>query len=245
MADLSNHNWVDFNSSDSAIFDVVRGYPSDPGYATYPLLDNRLVPSAPGSANLTLTFGNASTVVAVNVQDTYQPTWPRAGNATDTTLEITANMTGDYTIVFRAVPSAGLDLAGAPPSAADIEGSGAVTLVADAARGPHFYAANATGLTPGTNYTVLLAVRSGLALATGVTALSGALVPDTQPPSFTAAWLVSGGGGANASTGSFSVALDLGLDEPGAVSFAIYGDPACITACNASPNPMLLNTATS
>jgi hypothetical protein len=31
MADLSNHNWVDFNSSDSAIFDVVRGYPSDPG----------------------------------------------------------------------------------------------------------------------------------------------------------------------------------------------------------------------
>lgn len=186
------------------------------------------MPFAPGTADLRLSLhGAANASIAVSVEDTYQPTWPRASPAGDTAAALTANMSGDFSVLFRAVPSAGLDLAGDPPSAAWVEGSGAVSLAADAARGPHFYAATAGGLMPGTNYTLLLAVRGGLSLSSGVTALSGLLVPDTAPPSFTAARLV--GQASNASEGGFALTLDLGLSEAGALSYAIYGDPACIT----------------
>jgi hypothetical protein len=197
-------------------------------YATYPLLDNRLVPFSAGSAALTLGFGGSNTSVAVSILDTYQPAWPQTGPATDKTLEIAANMTAPgFTITFHALPSAALDLQGSPPSPGDIEGGGGVALVADPARGPSFYAAIASGLTPGTNYTLLLAVRSGLVLSGGVTALAGALVPDTQPPSFTAATLVEQV--ADLQTGTLTLDVDLGLDETGAVAYALYGDPHCIT----------------
>jgi len=192
------------------------------------MLDNRLVPFAAGTATLTVSYGSSRNIsVAVSVQDTYLATWPRAAGATDTTVYIAANMTGDYTVMFRAVPSNQLDLVGAPPSASDVEGSGAVTLVADTEHGANFYGATASGLSPGTNYTLLLAVRSGVTLSSGVTALSGMLIPDTQPPTFTSARLV--GEASNTTVGGFTVSLDLGLNEAGTVAFAVYGDPDCLT----------------
>lgn len=197
-------------------------------YATYPLLDNRLVPSRAGSARLDVSYQGAANVsVAVSVEDTYLPTWPRAGPSNDTSAVLAANMSGPFTVVFRAEPSAGLDLAGAPPSPGDIEAAGGIALAADAARGPYFYAAAAANLAPGTNYTLLLAVRGGLSLSSGVTALSGLLVPDTVAPSFTGPRLL--GEDSNSTDGSFRLSLSLGLDEAGAVSYAVYGDPDCIT----------------
>jgi hypothetical protein len=137
-------------------------------------------------------------------------------------------MTGPgFTVTLLALPSDDVDLASDPLAPEQIEGGGGAALAADPARGPGFYSGTATGLAPGTNYTLLLSARSGLALAGGVTALVGALVPDTQPPSFTVAALVRQA--ADAGSGSLSLDVDVGLDEPGAVAWALYGDPACIT----------------
>ncbi|KAI8463288.1 MAG: hypothetical protein J3K34DRAFT_496093 [Monoraphidium minutum] len=228
MTDVNSRAWLGLNSSDPAVLSVARPYPVDPDVT--PAIDNRLLPATPGAATLSLAFGDAVSRLAVSVEDTYQPTWPRAGGATDTSLEVTANMTGEYEVLFRAVPTASLDLAGDPPSAAAIVAAGAVALAADPARGPHFYAATAAGLAPGSDYTLLLVVRSGLTLSSGVTALTGALVPDTTPPSFTAAALASGAAAtAVPQSGTLSFDLALGLDEAGTVSYALYGDPACIT----------------
>ncbi len=57
-------------------------------------------------------------------------------------------------------------------------------MVKDASQGPFFYTYTATGLTPATNYTILVVVQSGVTLSPGVTAITGLLTPDTQPPSF-------------------------------------------------------------
>ncbi|GBF99606.1 hypothetical protein Rsub_12070 [Raphidocelis subcapitata] len=219
---LANRAWVALSSSDAAVLSVMRGYPSIPDYATFPLLDNRLVPLAPGSATLSLAFGNATTYVSIDVADTYQPTWPRAGSATDTAVQVSANMSaGGFAISVRALPSAGLDLQAEPPSAASVV-QGGVLLSADTGRGPGFYAGAVTGLSPGTNYTLLLAVGSGLSLSSGVTALVGALVPDTVPPSFTAAAVSAA---AADPSGSYALTLDISLDEGGTLAYAAYPAP--------------------
>lgn len=115
--------------------------------------------------------------------------------------------------------------------------------MADPTRGPNFLTANSTGLTPGTNYTVLAAVRlssggssSTTAASPTVVALTGLLVPDTAPPTFTKATVkaVTPGRGSNGSSSvagatTFSIQMDLGLNEDGRVYYAVYGDPACIT----------------
>lgn len=121
-----------------------------------------------------------------------------------------------------------------------------VSLLPDAAGGSHFLTATSTGLQPGTNYTVLAAVRlagsgagNAQAASPTVVALTGLLVPDTAPPSFTKAVVkaVTPGTGSNGSSTtvgatSFSIQVDLGLSEDGRVYYAVYGDPACITgAC--------------
>ena len=210
--------------------------PPSPDYATSPLIGNRLVPLATGSATLTVAFGgdgapaSAAADIAVSVVDTYAPAWPRAGNATDTTAALAANMTApDLSVIFRLVASAALDLDGAPPTASSVEGSGAVTLVADPSGGPNFFSATATGLKPGTNYTALLAVRSGATLASGVTALSGLLVPDTRPPDFTGVRLLDQPADGTAPTGTFKLSLDVGVSEAGAVAYAVYHDGGCLT----------------
>jgi hypothetical protein len=119
-----------------------------------------------------------------------------------------------------------------------------VSLLPDAAGGSHFLTATSTGLQPGTNYTVLAAVRlagsgAGAAQAASptVVALTGLLVPDTAPPTFTKAVVKAvtpgtGGNGSSTAVGatSFSIQLDLGLNEDGRVYYAVYGDPACITS---------------
>jgi hypothetical protein len=118
-----------------------------------------------------------------------------------------------------------------------------VSLVADLTRGPNFLTTTSTGLTPGTNYTVLAAVRlssggssSTTAASPTVVALTGLLVPDTAPPTFTKATVKavtpgSGGNGSSSAAGAttFSIQMDLGLNEVGRVYYAVYGDPACIT----------------
>jgi hypothetical protein len=180
------------------------------------------VPLAPGSATLSLAFGNATDAVAVEVADTYQPTWPRAGNATDTAVQVSANMSaGGFAISVRALPSAGLDLGAEPASAASVVREGSL-LAADPGGGAGFYAGAATGLSPGTNYTLLMAVGSGLSLSSGVTALVGALVPDTAPPSFTAA---SVSAAVADPSGSIALTLDVGLDEGGTLAYAAYPAP--------------------
>lgn len=123
-----------------------------------------------------------------------------------------------------------------------------VSLLPDAAGGSHFLTATSTGLQPGTNYTVLAAVRlagsgagNAQAASPTVVALTGLLVPDTAPPSFTKAVVkaVTPGTGSNGSSTtvgatSFSIQVDLGLSEDGRVYYAVYGDPACITGACAS-----------
>lgn len=119
-----------------------------------------------------------------------------------------------------------------------------VSLVADAARGPNFLTATSTGLLPGTNYTVLASVRlsggsssSSQAASPTVLALTGLLVPDTAPPSFTTAVVravapgVVGSNGSSSTAGAttFSIQMDLALNEDARVYYAVYGDPACIT----------------
>lgn len=100
--------------------------------------------------------------------------------------------------------------------------------MADATSGPFFLSATASSLVPGTNYTLLASVRQGSVLSPGVTALTGLLVPDTTPPSFTHSAVLSAAH-STSQTGKFSVQMDLGLDEQGQVHYAVYGDPACIT----------------
>ena len=108
-------------------------------YATYANLDNRLVPLAPGVAALTLSFqGAANTSVAVSVEDTYQPSWPRATPADDTSALVTANMTAGAMVSVRLFPSMGLDLT-ADLAPEQIEGGGGVSLVADSAQGASFF----------------------------------------------------------------------------------------------------------
>lgn len=118
-----------------------------------------------------------------------------------------------------------------------------VSLVAEPARGANFLTATSTGLSPGTNYTVLAAVRlagsgasNSQAASPTVVALTGLLVPDTAPPSFTKAAVKAvtpgrGGNGSSTAAGAttFSIQMDVGLNEDGRVYYAVYGDPACIT----------------
>ena len=96
---------------------------------------------------------------------------------------------------------------------------------ADAASGPSFYRDVAQRLKPATQYTALLAVRSSAFLAPSVTAITGILTPDTQAPSFASVALVNG----SADAASFFLTLDLALDEPGFVSYAIYRSLPCVT----------------
>lgn len=116
-------------------------------------------------------------------------------------------------------------------------------MVADPSQGPNFLTATATSLTSGTNYTVLAVVAStsggssgsgsngGLAFSPTVTALSGLLVPDTVPPSFTRAAVTAAApdtGATGAADGTFSMNVELGLNEAGQVYYGVYGDPVCI-----------------
>ena len=202
------------------------------GYS--PAVDNLLQPRGLGSAHLLLNYGHATQAsVVVDVVETYQPTWPRAGSATDASVWVAAAMLANFTVSALASPSDNLDLYGVPPTPAAVEGAGAVALV-QAPQTPAsgeitgaYFATNLTGLTSGTNYTVLLVVRDGTTLGGGVVALSGVLVPDTAPPSFTSAELV--GATADPVSRTFSLAVNIGLDEPGTVAFAVYGDPGCMT----------------
>lgn len=92
---------------------------------------------------------------------------------------------------------------------------------------------NATGLLPGTNYTVLMAVRSGLTLSPGVTALTGVLIPDNHPPDFGVVKL-SGDPTIDAANWRFTAKLDITISEKGVVNYAVYGAPSCITGKQAS-----------
>eukprot|EP00878_Enallax_costatus_P001414 GHUV01001564.1.p1 GENE.GHUV01001564.1~~GHUV01001564.1.p1 ORF type:complete len:325 (-),score=58.70 GHUV01001564.1:2550-3524(-) len=103
-----------------------------------------------------------------------------------------------------------------------------VSMVADATQGPYYFAATASGLQPGTNYTMLSTVRQGSTLSPGLTALTGVLVPDTTPPSFTKS-VVKVPATPSVITGDWTVQVDIALNEQGKVFFAIYGDPDCIT----------------
>jgi hypothetical protein len=105
--------------------------------------------------------------------------------------------------------------------------TGGVSLLQDSSQGPFYYSATATGLSPGTNYSILLAVKAGVDVSPGVTAVTSLLVPDNGPPSFTRTRLVSVT--SDPVVGSFTMKMDLGIDEPGAVNYAVYGNPACIT----------------
>lgn len=117
-------------------------------------------------------------------------------------------------------------------------------------RGLNFLTATSTGLAPGTNYTVLAAVRlsgsaggaasssstgssSGQAASPSVVALTGLLVPDTAPPSFTKTAVKgvkpTNGSATGVGSGTFTIQLDLGLSEDGRVYYAVYRDPGCIT----------------
>jgi hypothetical protein len=60
-----------------------------------------------------------------------------------------------------------------------------------------------------------------------VTVLSGLLVPDTSPPSFTNSSLIS----MKVPPGDdrFYAQMQINISEPGTVFFAVYGDPQCIT----------------
>lgn len=80
---------------------------------------------------------------------------------------------------------------------------------------------------PGTNYSVLLAVRAGLVVSPGVTAVTGLLVPDNNPPSFTTTLLT--GAASDPALGTFTLKMTIGIDEPGGVYYAVYGNPRCIT----------------
>lgn len=118
-----------------------------------------------------------------------------------------------------------------------------ISLLADATHGPNFLTATSSGLNPGTNYTVLATVRmagssasNSQAASPTMVALTGLLVPDTAPPSFTKAAVnaVTPGTGSNGSSTAagattFSIQMDIGLSEDGRVYYAVYGDPACIT----------------
>lgn len=137
-------------------------------------------------------------------------------------------MTANATISAVLVPSAGLDYGNITPGG--VEAGGGVTLLPDAGGGPASFSATIGALTPGTDYTVLLAVRRGTALASGVLALSGLLVPDTTPPSFAIARLAGTSVPPDSVDGRWSVRLDVGLDELGLVRYAMYrDDAACIT----------------
>lgn len=119
-----------------------------------------------------------------------------------------------------------------------------VSLVTDPARGANFLTATSSNLIPGTNYTVLAAVSlssggasSSQAASPTILALTGLLVPDTAPPSFTKAAVRSvmpsvssnSSSSAAAGDGTFSVQIDIGLNEEGRVYYVVYGDPSCIT----------------
>lgn len=119
-----------------------------------------------------------------------------------------------------------------------------VSLITDPARGANFLTATSSNLIPGTNYTVLAAVSlssggasSSQAASPTILALTGLLVPDTAPPSFTKATVraVMPSIGSNSSTGAaagdgtFSIQIDIGLNEEGRVYYVVYGDPGCIT----------------
>eukprot|EP00879_Flechtneria_rotunda_P000373 GHRR01000465.1.p1 GENE.GHRR01000465.1~~GHRR01000465.1.p1 ORF type:complete len:1109 (+),score=342.16 GHRR01000465.1:4020-7346(+) len=227
MVDLNNQAYLTLNSSDTSVAQVLTGFPPpNDNYPSYGLLGNRLVPFTAGNTTITSTFSTRSRSIAVTIKDTYQPTWPTAAALNDTSVLITANMSEAYTVVYQLVPGSQLNLAADPPLAVKINRAG-VSLVADMTQGPSFYSATANNLAPGTNYTLLAAVRRDLVLSPGVTVLAGVLVPDTMPPSFTksAALAVT----ANAAGDKFTVKMHVGINEQGGVYYAIYGDPGCIT----------------
>lgn len=171
-------------------------------------------------------FGSSSRSIGLQVEDTFQDSWPRVAGINDTSFTITANMSSssNWTVTAWVQPSSQLDLAANPPTAADVEKNG-LALQPDGASGPTFYADLASQLKPATVYTALLAVRSSAFLAPSVTAVTGIMTPDTQAPSLTSVALLN----SSADSTHFFLTLELGMDEPGFISYALYRDVPCVT----------------
>eukprot|EP00775_Hariotina_reticulata_P010661 gene10661-10820_t len=230
--DLNNRQYLQLNSSNTAVAKILASYPPPlDSYPSYTWLDNRLVPFSSGNTTLTATFGNTSRSTELVIKDTYQPGWPQATALSDTSALIAVNMTDAFTVKFQLLPSASLAAplgAAGLLNASDVLQKG-IALLPNATGAPYYYSAVASGLTPGTNYTLLAAVSYGtVAASPGVTVLSGLLVPDTSPPSFTNTSLVS----MKVPSGDdrFYAQMQINISEPGTIFFAVYGNPHCITA---------------
>lgn len=88
--------------------------------------------------------------------------------------------------------------------------------------------ANVTGLSSSSNITVFLAVeQSQGVLDDNVVSLSGILLLDTSPPVYEAIELL--GGAVDDVRGTFEFSMQVTLNEPGAVYWAVYRDYSCIT----------------
>ncbi len=171
-------------------------------------------------------FGSSSRSIDLEVEDTFQEGWPRVAAINDTSFAISANMSSssNWTVTAWVQPASQLDLVGSPPTAADVEKNG-LALQPDGASGPTFYQDLASKLKPATVYTALLAVRSSAFLAPSVTAVTGIMTPDTQAPSLTSVALLN----SSADSTHFFLTLELGLNEPGFISYAMYRDVPCVS----------------
>jgi hypothetical protein len=83
----------------------------------YPLLDNHLVPLAPGSSAVSSSFAAAlDEAFTLAVKGTFQQPWPSAAVLSDTAARVDANMSeAALGVTYLMVPSAQLSLLSVPP----------------------------------------------------------------------------------------------------------------------------------
>ena len=73
-----------------------------------------------GTTLLVVDYGSETASYMLSVEDTFLPGWPRASAASDTSVELSANMTTDFSVTYLLLPSASVDWA-QPPSASSVE----------------------------------------------------------------------------------------------------------------------------
>ncbi|GAX72759.1 hypothetical protein CEUSTIGMA_g215.t1 [Chlamydomonas eustigma] len=189
---------------------------------------NLIVPNQAGTTTLTATFAELSTVVTLSVEETFLPGWPKVVKIENTSFVVLANMSAAYTLTGLVVTSNQLTVLDTDfPSAASVEVIGTPLMNASSLyEGGFIYSLDVTGLTPATNYSVLLTVRSSDILVSTVIVITGVLTPNTIAPTFTSLGplqnLMSG-------TQTFTASVPVTVDKASTVSFAMYWNTPCIS----------------
>ena len=235
---------------------AIRAIQGNQGNGSSP--SNLIVPLQPGVVSLSAQLGPSSLVTVLSVHDSFLPGWPRMAPISDTSILIQTNMTdlsgitsdfGGWTIGYRLVDSSTTAaLNSTIPGPSEILGDGNFLDLTPYPEvvGPGFYSKEVDSLTPGTNYTVFLALSpyplvydssdgnvsnvivQGPYLPTTFV-ISSILTLNQDPPSFTSISPITSPPASTPSSFFFSLQVSVDLDRPGSsVSFLVLPDLSCL-----------------